>query len=57
MQATKTRSDINDYRNDNIIFNILDSLISQEKYTNNYGWMRDEDILSKMSLSSRTQRL
>ena len=55
MQATKTRSDINDYRNDNFIFNVLDSLKAQEKRTDNYGWMRAEDLMGKMNLTSQSQ--
>ena len=53
MELIKTnRSDVNDFRKDNFIFNVLDSLQPTIKSTGNIGWMRDEELIGKFNLMS-----
>ena len=53
MLSTKSRSDINDYRNDNVIFNVLDSLEPTVKTTGNYGWIREHDLIGRFSFDNQ----
>ncbi len=52
MVGSKKRSDINDFRNDNFIFNVLDSLQESKKSTGNKSWMREEDLLGNFHLNN-----
>jgi len=49
LELVKTRSDINDFRKDNFIFNVLDSLEATKKTTGNSSWMRDYELIGRFS--------